>query len=422
MRSFGRPLAAAAVFSAAVVVLKLLVALYPTQGLLRSDLYPLWMRWERGGAGEWLVVAALVPLALAIPKVRRAGPAAFLALTIGVWIAFAASNGGMRAGLTAPFERDEDYIHDVPKFGSASETLRTWVARQPELSLHSKTHPPGAVLLMRMLGGRPVPVALGMILLSALTILPLHAWAREHLDESGAHNAVLLWTSVPATLLYGATCMDMVFALPLVTAAWLLLGKRGETAPGAVLGGLALAIGAMFTFSAAVLALAVGIAATFERRFRGPAIAAATCIVFLILLRLATGFDWLASMRVAAKLDAAEWPAWSSVGYYAVTRLMGILDFLILAGVAAAPLWIAGFRGTTRLATVSRSAAAAALIVLIVGTYKIGETGRILVFLYPVVAMRVAEWLDGDDRAILGTAVLGFAQALLFEAVLDTRW
>ncbi|HVQ35231.1 MAG TPA: glycosyltransferase family 39 protein [Candidatus Bathyarchaeia archaeon] len=417
MRSFGRPLAAALAFSAAVVALKLLVALYPTQGLLRSDLYPLWMRWERGGAGAWLIAAAAVPALLAIPRVRRAPLPVLIPLVAGVWIAFASSNGGLPAGLTAPFERDEDYIHDVGKI-----TLSTWVDRQPDLSLHARTHPPGAVLLMSALGGSPLPVALGMILLSALTILPLHAWARESLDETGARYAVLLWTSIPATLLYGATCMDMVFALPLVTAGWLLLGKRGETTAGAIAGGVALAIGAMFTFSAAVLAIAVGISAIGTRKLRGPAIAAATCIAVLLLTRLTTGFDWLASMRLAAKLDAAEWPAWSSLGYYLVTRLMGILDFLILAGVALAPFWIGSLRGSSRAGIASRSVALAALLVLIFGAYKIGETGRILVFLYPIVVLRVVEWLDGDDGAILGTALLGFAQALLFEAVLDTRW
>jgi hypothetical protein len=418
MRSIGRPLAAAAVFSAAVVALKLLVALYPTQGLLRSDLYPLWMRWERGGAGEWLIVAAAMPALLAIPRIRRVPflPLAITA-TIGVWVAFAASNGGLRAGLTAPLERDEDYIHDVGK-----ATLSTWVDRQPELSLHSKTHPPGAVLTMEALSGSPMPVAIGMIFLSALTILPLYAWGRESLGEAGARRAVLLWATIPATLLYGATSMDMVFALPLVTAAWLLMGVKGDTTLGALLGGVALAIAAMFTFSAGVLALAVGIAAIGRRKLRGPAIAAASCVAFLLLVRVATGFDWWASLRAAAKLDAAEWPAWSSLGYYLVTRLMGVLDFLILAGVAAAPLWIASLRGSTNLGTISRSVALAALLVLIFGAYKIGETGRILVFLYPVVALRVAEWLDGDDQAILATAVMGFAQALLLEAVLDTRW
>jgi hypothetical protein len=451
-------LAAMALFSTAVGVVKALVATIPAEGLLHQDgLFPIWARWERATAWGWFAPPVLLGALLAWPAARRkistlprsAFVVGAVAAAAVVFVSLASTNGGFPAGLTAPFERDADYWSDVSKFRGQAEVWSTWVARQPELSLHARTHPPGAVSLLVALksvcGGNLTAVCLAVVLLGAMGIVPFYAWAREHGSESFARRAVLLWLTVPAVLLYGATCMDMVFALPLVIGGWLLFGAldAGERPPAgpawrlaarAGVGGVALGAGGLFTFSAVALLLAVALAAVPRIRRGGRAarvaretlaVAAASGLIVLLAAR-PFGFGWLDGLREAGRIDGAEWPSWSSVGYYAMTRLMDVLDPAILAGAGIAATWIAllrrGVPGNPALAILARATAAALGLLFAAGAYKIGETGRIFLFLLPAVVLPVAKVLEEDDAGTALAAAAGFVQGIVMEAVLDTRW
>ncbi|HZN56177.1 MAG TPA: glycosyltransferase family 39 protein [Candidatus Polarisedimenticolaceae bacterium] len=429
-----------AVFLAVLAVVKIGFARVPSEGLLREDgLFPLWARWERGGAARWFVpvLAAAVGTGLLWRRgaIDRLPAPAFLtgaiALFAGVACALSLTNGGFPAGLTWPLTRDEDYGRDVPRFRSIAELGATFTARQAELSLHGRTHPPGPIAVMlaleRLTGGSVVGAALGLVALGALTILPLHALARDALGERGARRAVLLWMTAPAVLLYGATCMDMVFSLPVAVAIW--QGERaiasGRARP-AVLAGLAIGASLLLTFAAGVAALALALVAASRRGFRVLSIVAGVAVAVLIAARLVWGLDWWTALRQAARLDAADWPAWSSARYFVWTRLMDVFDALILFGAALSAAWAGllrpGLPSSPAWTAWARGAAAASALAFALGAFKIGETGRILMFLLPAVVVPVAKLLEDDDRAIAIVALAGLAQALVFEAVLDTRW
>ena len=77
----------------------------------------------------------------------------------------------------------------------------------------------------------------------------------------------------------------------------------------------------------------------------------------------------------------------------------------------------------------SRAAAMAVLAFLLLGVYKIGETGRILLFLIPLVPLLAVARLQRAwptrtswHRGVTAVALLNLAQAFLFEMLLDTRW
>jgi hypothetical protein len=435
-----RVFAATASFLAVLAAVKIAFALVPSQGFLRDDgLFPLWALWERGTAWVWFFPPFAIAVGVLLSAWRwgldRIGAPAFLAigmfLTAGVETSMALTNSGFPSGLTAPFERDEDYWSAVPRFVSEREVWSTYTTAQPDLPLHAKTHPPGAVAVLkivsRLVGGSLLGACVTIVLLGTLTVLPLYAWAREAAGERAARRAVVLWGMAPAILLYGATCMDMVFAVPLVTAAWSFHRAVKRNDPGsAALAGLALGVGLLFTFAGAIAAFAFVLSAASRRAFRPLAIAAATSIAVLAAVYAMTGFNWWACFRQAARIDAAEWPAWSSSGYFVWTRLMDVFDALVMFGAALSALWVGvlrrGIVGAPGLVAWSRAAAIACVVAFLAGAFKIGETGRILMFVLPAAVIPVAKLLEDDDRALGLVAAAGFLQAVVFEAVLDTRW
>ncbi|HET9300718.1 MAG TPA: glycosyltransferase family 39 protein [Candidatus Polarisedimenticolaceae bacterium] len=463
-RHTGRPvgfvLRSAAALVAAIFALKLLPLFLPPEGFVGPDwLYPLWALWRPATAPGWIVLA----LTLSVPLVFGKGRLR-LALVPVLWIALALTNGGL-SGLSEPFRRDADYYADVARFQGLSDIWSHYEERQETLSLHGQTHPPGAVtllwLLERVLGGGLTRLCLAVVLLSAAALLPVYTLARACLDRPGAEAVLLLWATTPAVALYGATCMDMIFALPLVGAAaafaWGVRaqpGAMGTTAIWGCLSGLALGLGSLFTFSSALLAVTFLLtAALVSRRQPGErprltvllATTGVTCVALLLSMRL-VGFDWLACLDRAQHLDEKLFPATLSPSYWLLTRVKGVLDVLILAGPAAAALWLGGLRRrafarpaereeetavTPRLLGValSRAAAMAVLAFLLLGVYKIGETGRILLFLIPLVPLLAVARLQRAwptrtswHRGVTAVALLNLAQAFLFEMLLDTRW
>jgi hypothetical protein len=435
-----RVLAASAFFLAALAAVKIAFALNPSQGFLREDgLFPLWALWHRGNAWVWFLPPLGTVAAVAVVWWRggldRIGTPAFLAsatlLSALTWSSLALTNSGFPSGLTAPFEGEDEYWTAASRFPSAEAIWSRYTAEQEALPLHAKTHPPAAVAVLSVLswffGGSLLRVCLAVVLLGTLTILPLFAWAREAAGERTARRAVALWGAAPAVLLYGATCMDMVFAVPLVTSAWLFQrGTERNDFRAAALSGLALGTGLLFTFAGGIVALSFVLVALRRRALRTLAVTAGTAFALLVAVRFATGFDWWLCFRQAARLDAMEWPAWNSTGYFMWTRLMDVFDALVMFGAPLSALWIGAMRrgvpGAPGLATWSRATALACLAAFLAGAFKIGETGRILLFLLPAVVIPVAKLLDDDDGAFGLVAAAGCLQALVFEAVLDTRW
>ena len=477
-------------FLAVVFLLKIVPALAPPRGLLRDDfLFPLWALWRPATAWWWFAPAIVFAGAMGALWWRgiaaRARDGTFLAcgvvLACGLWTSLSLTHEGYPEGLVAPFERSADYQADVGRFSTFGAIWSGYNDAQPTLSVHGRTHPPGAVAVLWVLGrasgGRLPLICLAVVLIGALALVPLYLWARRLLTPGEARTACLLWIFTPAVTLYGATCMDMVFGVVLVAAlatfTAMALDGRGDRAEdrgaeartppltrsaglGALLGA-ELAAGFLFTFSTAVLgaALALTVGARLARRERGAgrlalclALSALVSFALLVALRPAVGFDWLACLRTAVRLDALEASPWLSPGYYLTTRLMDALDFLVLAGVAAAPAWLTALKrgvparsrplSDTRdadalLQSLSRMAVVAVGAFFLLGAYKIGETGRIFVFLMPLVAALVARrWgaegsrepsgLRAECAALAALLVVHFAQTLLMQGFLDTRW
>src|SRR5206468_12421336 len=103
------------------------------------------------------------------------------------------------------------------------------------LSHHSQTHPPGPVLFLwavsKLFGPGLIAASLAAIIATSLAAAPAYWLARDWAGAKGALIAGAMYVLSPSLVLFGATCMDGVFAAFAVMTVWLLYkaaGARGE--------------------------------------------------------------------------------------------------------------------------------------------------------------------------------------------------
>lgn len=403
----------------------------PVYGLFQPSFW-------RIGAVALALAAAAGAGAYLVSRSRRVRPATFLALGVAFVLAFAAAvavvNGDAKA-YTDPLERvrPADYEQDVAHARHIG--LRRFVREHPRLvpafrSVHSQTHPPGPVvffaLLQKIFPKHLVPRALVVAFLAALVLVPTWFLARGLSGGRAALFAVLLIAVAPSPVIFVFTSMDAVYATMLASIAALFvwaIRRGGWLLP--VAAGAAAAAGSFFTYAAGFVVAAMvvyGFATRPPRKaFRILAIAGASTLATLGVMRLGMGFDLLASYRASytdVPVTVRSYPYWV---------FGNPMVWLTFAGLPIAALAMREFltRRPAYLLGLFLPLLAANLT-----TIFPGETERIGMFAYPFIAVAagtaLARWEDsrGGRRpgAVAVLVVVAALQTVLLEALFYTYW
>lgn len=282
------------------------------------------------------------------------------------------------------------------------------------LPIHPAGHPPGLVVTLDLFGiESPQAMAALTIVVGAAATPVLYALGRRLFDEKTARVASLLFVFVPASLLYGATSADALFATLGLVAVLLMLSKRALVV---FFGAVSLAVATFFSYALLAIAGWAGLVKWrrdgFAAMVRLALLCGAVLIVFYGVLALATGFD------VVAAVDATHdryYKGVAGVRPYLFYFFGSPAAFLVILGPVA---WFAsrslGSREITALAL------AAVILVAVVGGYTKAETERIWLFLVPLACLTAARALPEKYLSPMLLALA--AQALLFELVFDTSW
>ncbi len=462
-------------------------------GLGRSNLVPWYSTWDPR-VSIWTVAAVLVGAywVRSLPRLlRRTGSAGFLLRLAGLalvfWGGVALSDGAKVGesreglvpanGITYPFWRTaHEYIGDVPKVDEygVRGLMAAWPTDevQNRLAWHSRTHPPGSVILLwgvrQLFGGGPLPAALAVMLLGSLSLVAAWGFARLFLPEMSARLVALFFSLAPNTVLFFATSMETVFtllglsALALMTASY-LTEERGRGTVLAVLGGAVLAAGTFFTWSmllVVVMVAALEGIALFRRGGRswGRTLerTAVQVIGFAAVtgVLVAMGYNPMASLSRALAADEMM----MGTGTESVLRVLsiGVANLtawsigLGLASIAMLGSLVAGRRAALREGTVVARftlptpmlAASFVLAFAAFSTLYTLEVERIWIMLnVPVLVglfatlereMRAREARDESGRKIHAPftrtafvqlwAGLLIAQTILIEVLTETRW
>ncbi len=237
---------------------------------------------------------------------------AIYVFTVVFAISLAMLRGGWE-GVAAPYARQSyEYINDIGKGMTIRGFFREYNKLHPYLSMHSKVHPPGPVVLLWILadlgaGRTPLGLSLATVFFGSLTVFPLYMWIKDMADRQTALWASLLYSLSPMIVLFTATSADILF-MPFTVTTLFLFGRavRGGSLWYGFGAGVGYAIMSLLSFSLIGVGVFFGFVGLFgvfssERRkfvFRTAVVMAITLVLFHGLVRLWSGFDVIACFRL----------------------------------------------------------------------------------------------------------------------------
>ena len=288
------------------------------------------------------VVGAVLVVVLPRLAVRlrwRALLAAVVLATVGWVVAINLTRDG---GLTRPLERPADeYLVDIPGIDSPRDFLVTYPDRIDDYAVHTRSHPPGFVLILWGLewvglGGAAAAAAL-VVSAGAAGLAAVLVGVREVAGEAVARRAAPFLILAPTALWIGSTADALYAGVGAGGLALILLGtgRSGRSGwPWAIGGGLLLGVCLTFSYGLWLLGLVALPVVIHRRRFDLLPLAALGGAVVLGALWWA-GFDYVAGFT-ATRQEVAE-----SVQSTRPLALFVVLNLAVL-GVACGPAVVAG--------------------------------------------------------------------------------
>lgn len=340
---------------------------------------------------------------------------------------------GWRFGIDYPTatwgDNGVEYYHDAIWIKDPLGFLAHFNASQIFLFEHSRTHPPGAVLLYYFL--LQIFHNPGLISLSIAGIalgLALPAWRRliELSLGTAPPGSVLLLALLPAILIYGLASLDAVIAACFLVA-W--VNFLDESSPRSF------CFAALFIFLASTLSFAVFflvalilVWAFLEARLIRALKILGVVAAALLLIKFALGFDWLQSFSLASYLENPRgFRLFSDPAQYFWFRLA--IPAEISFFYTPFMFWMTwrGFHmmpaGAPRFSKLPIATLGIFIIFLASGALKNGEGARVALFLLPFLLLpALLAWreLDGTSRRLMATGL--FSWAILMQLFGFYQW
>jgi hypothetical protein len=372
----------------------------------------------------WLALPMLAFAAALYSIERRPAPRPLLPLALlalahfGLQLGALMAHGGGLARLAAIVASPlaTSYYNDA----AAIQDVLPWLAHfhQAQLGLHSSTHPPGPILYyyawLQSVGAARAATfgGLGIAAIAALCVPMLHAFAGLWTEDRRARLLCCAWYALlPAPIVFLPE-FDQIYPLFSIALAWAWVRALDGSPRAAIAFGAAVAVAVFFAWNLLALGAFVVSYAAFRlwqerapaqvlRTLVGAGLRAATTIVAIyLLLGVCTGYDPLRSFHHAIETQALQ--AVPLGRRWLDCALLDPLDFLLGAGMLAAPLLVLFALRVRSLGPRERAlslcALATILIVDLSGLLR-AETARVWIFLLPFAIVPAAlELLRFDPR------------------------
>jgi len=344
---------------------------------------------------------------------------------------------GFQHGLLTPIEgyggfRNE-YFNDAVEIENPLHFLSSYIDIQPNLLPHSRTHPPGAILLFYYLSKLLTKPAMISIIITVISVVA-HAYylwklfCNELKNESIAGYSTFLFLLLPAIQIYFSASIDALIGACLLGVLYHFFHSQSNF--GLLAAILLLMLASFMSFGSLFIVPVIFAYEFLEKRSirRSFYLAAATGLLYLLLFST-TGFNYAQSFIIAAKLENPYGP-WLLARplVYTATRFEGLFELVLFYGPFLGLITIRGLKenmASSKLKNITLVGVACLALMLLLGVYREGETARAAIFIYPYLIFPVGIYLKDHpislgERNILAATI--FLQTILMQMVGNYFW
>lgn len=380
------------------------------------------------------IVVALLTLA-AFFAARRLLDRCEYRLRVTITVAFVLLLGstlmqGWGAGFIDPITRDEfndeetpQYYHDAIEIRDARAFFSNYNALQPTLHMHARNHPPGPVLLIyALLKLLRQPVLISITIAAVAFVLSgffFYKLLLLDLPTRMAGSMTFLFLLLPSVQIYYLVTIDALVAGLLLGVFYCFV--RGEIAHLIACGALLVAALMLTLIAIWIVPVLVGFELVRQRRiFRSMAVIAGVTAVYVVI-DLLSGFNLLRCFMTASAIENASGFALlhRSLDYF-VTRLQCIGELILFFGPFLCALLLRRLReahAETWFAIISLG------LMLLAGTFRIGETARVCNFIYPFLLLPIARsFCERGEEETKQLSALVYTQTILMQAAGSYFW
>lgn len=311
-----------------------------------------------------------------------------------------------------------EYYYDALAVTDSVAFIRDYEQLQPDLYVHTKTHPPGAVLTLWWLERiSPDPTIIGLTIATISVLLSgiwLHAILKTAFDTETSGYGVWLFLLLPAVQIYYAASLDALIAAFLLGALYGIIFARHRA--GQVIGFMCLLAASWLTFGFTFLLVVLAFDALRRRNFSRLIVALLVLLIGYGALYQLFGFDYLAIFRQASLIEnPGGFRLLANPTEYFFTRLEDILEILLFFTPVLILTTVWGFRVRSSWRTLSSFGIAALLLMLATGAFRTGETARACLFIYPYLLFPALNRLKAKPAMMKWVAALVFVQVLVMQ-------
>ena len=330
------------------------------------------------------------------------------------------------------YYQDSLKIEDLKKFLSGFDSHIYYY------NLHTRTHPPGPVILHYFLNkiglNQIIFSSLMMILLSMAVLFPISKIAI--IFKNPYKFLILLLFSSPGFLIYSATCMDTVFATLVSLAFYFILRLRKKvSAVNVVLAAITAFLALFFSYAAVIIpffSLFLIILSKFKSKkfiLSQLAVYPVVGLIYLFLFFI-TGFKPIASFFSSRTFNSMLMPdIFMTFKRYIYSVGANFVEYIIFLGLPIFALFLLNLilLVKKRKTTINFSFYLAFLTPMVLlnflGVYKTGpwsgETGRIWFFLTPLIISGIK---IKNENLLKIASFLSFFQTVIMQLLLNFFW
>jgi len=241
---------------------------------------------------------------------------------------------GWNFGFIRPIVGPDEYYSDAIKIINPGAFLSGFMRLQPYLLIHSRSHPPGAVLLIyflvRYLGSPAAAPGAIAIFSTIITSVFFYRLLKSEKTKELSGFLTLLLLLVPSIQIYYLASIDAVASSMLIASVSLFITSKLLTVLSALFLFIASFLDFGFLFTIPVI---VAVEWLWTRKVTRSVTVVLIQVVFYLLIYSISGFNYLGAFRQASQIENPNgFMLLSNPINYIMTRIEDIAEIIFFLG------------------------------------------------------------------------------------------